>query len=197
MQNNSRERKSTLRLKDFDYSTDGAYFTTICTQNREKFFGKIENAKMILNEYGKITEQCWHNLPNHYANCRLDEFVIMPNHVHGIIWIDNLFKPDLSKPVGTGLKPVPTSPEPILTPPEPAPTVHDLSEIVRGFKTFSSKEINVAIIEKSAPLIFRWQRSFYDRIIRDEDELNKIRDYILLNPTNWMQDKNFCSNVNE
>ncbi|MFH0834522.1 MAG: transposase [Patescibacteria group bacterium] len=148
MQNNSRERKSTLRLKDFDYSTDGTYFITICTQNRENFFGKIENAKMILNEYGKITEQYWHNLPNHYANCRLDEFVIMPNHVHGIIWIDNLFKPDLSKPVGTGLKPVPT-------PPKPTPTVHGLSEIIRGFKTFSSRKINIKMVEQSAPLIFR------------------------------------------
>ncbi|MBX3043464.1 MAG: hypothetical protein KIT33_05120 [Candidatus Kapabacteria bacterium] len=77
------------RLKDFDYSNDGYYFVTICTQNREEFFGKIKNGKMILNEYGAIVEKCWFDLPNHYKNCLLDEFIIMPNHIHGIVIIEN------------------------------------------------------------------------------------------------------------
>ncbi|MFA6458719.1 MAG: transposase [Patescibacteria group bacterium] len=185
MENKIRERKLAPRLKDFDYSTDGAYFITTCTQNRENFFGEIENEKIVLNNCGKIVQKCWNDLPNHYSNCRLDEFVIMPNHFHGIIWIDNLFEP-----VGTGFKPVPTNPEPVPT----HATLHGLSEIIRGFKTFSSRQINIKFVEQSTPLVFRWQRSFYDHIIRDEDELNRIRDYIRLNPAHWMKDKNFRNN---
>lgn len=89
------------RLKDSDYSNDGYYFVTICTKNREEFFGKIENEKMILNEYGDIVEKCWFDLPKHYKNCVLDEFIIMPNHIHGIMIIDNYI-------VGNGLKQFPT-----------------------------------------------------------------------------------------
>lgn len=199
MENNSRERKSSLRLRSFDYTTDGAYFVTICTKNRENFFGEIENEKIVLNDCGKIVQKCWNDLPNHYSNCRLDEFVIMPNHAHGIIWINNL-----PKPVGTGFKPVPTHPEPaptrpesVPTNPEPVPThatLHGLSEIIRGFKTFSSRQINIKFVEQSTPLVFRWQRSFHDHIIRNEDELNRIRDYIRLNPINWTKDKNFRNN---
>ena len=70
------------RLKDFEYSNDGYYFVTICTQNREEFFGKIDNEKMFLNEYGNIANIIWLEIPNHFPNCLIDEFVIMPNHIH-------------------------------------------------------------------------------------------------------------------
>jgi len=119
---------------------------------------------MKLNRYGKITRECWLDLPNHYANCQLDSFMVMPNHFHGIIVINN---------VGTGFKPVPTE--------------HGLSEIVRGFKTFSSRKIN----HLNPSLNFSWQRSFYDHIIRTEKTLGKIREYITNNPLRWEFDRNF------
>jgi len=84
----SRNRKRN-RLKNYDYSNDGHYFVTICTKNRENFFGKIKDQKMFLNEIGKIAKICWLEIPKHFPNVILDEFVIMPNHIHGIIIIDN------------------------------------------------------------------------------------------------------------
>ncbi len=167
----SKERKPN-RMKDFDYSINGAYFITTCVQDRIPYFGKIKEGKILLNEYGKIVQQVWNNLPKHYANCFLGEFVIMPNHVHGIIFInDNL---NLTH-VGEGLKPSPTKTR--KTPP--------LSEIIRGFKTFSSRKIN----DTNTTPDFRWQRSFHDRIIRNEKELTNIAEYIYLNPQNWENDE--------
>ncbi|MFH0834541.1 MAG: transposase [Patescibacteria group bacterium] len=165
------------RLKYFDYTSDGAYFVTICVHNREQIFGEIRDGKMILNEFGKITEKCWRDLPSHYSNCMLDEFVVMPNHFHGIVMIDNLGF------VGNGFKPFPTT----STSTDARSTKqHGLSEIIRGFKTFSSRRINELI---GGTITFRWQKSFFDRIIRDEDELNRIRDYIWQNPENWEKDE--------
>ena len=77
------------RLKAYDYSTAGYYYVTICTYNRKESFGYIENNRIVLNEYGKITEKTWKEIPNHYPNVELDEFIVMPNHIHGIIIIKN------------------------------------------------------------------------------------------------------------
>ena len=83
--------RRSIRLQGYDYSQNGAYFITLCTHNRECLFGQIQNGQMILNEYGKMVEQCWNNLSNHYDNIELDAYVIMPNHFHGIILItDNV-----------------------------------------------------------------------------------------------------------
>jgi len=87
---------------DTNYSQSGYYFITICTKNREEWFGKIENGEMVLNKYSEIVNKGWNDLPKHYLNCSLDLFVIMPNHVHGIIVIDD------KNVVGNGLKPFPT-----------------------------------------------------------------------------------------
>lgn len=151
------------RLEFYDYSWDGFYFVTICTKNRKNYFGEISNGKMILNKYGEIVEQAWKDLPEHYKNCILDTFTIMPNHVHGIVIIDNYA-------VVNGLKPF---------------TTHGLSEIMQRFKTFSSLRINRVGLN----LNFHWQKSFYDHIIRSETSLHKIREYILTNPLKWSIDK--------
>jgi len=90
------------RLKAYDYSKSGYYFVTICVHNRMEWFGEVENEEMHLNTFGEIANQCWNDLPNHYSNCLLDAFVIMPNHIHGIMVIDN------KNIVGNGLKPFPT-----------------------------------------------------------------------------------------
>ena len=83
-----RERKK-IRLKGYDYSQSGYYFVTLCTEDRDEWFGKVENGEMVLNQYGKIVNQCRDDLPSHYLNCSSDTFVVMPNHIHGIIVIHN------------------------------------------------------------------------------------------------------------
>ena len=236
------------RLKEYDYSKEGYYFITICTKNRKEFFGKIKNEKMILNEYGKVVKICWFDLPNHYKNCILDEFIIMPNHIHGIIEINNsVIKTDLNvetvetgfniekvktdlnvetvetgfniekvktdlnvetvetgfniekvktdlnvETVETGfnIEKVKTDLNvgTVETGFKPVSTVHKnhgLSEIVRGFKTFSSKNINLLLKNTK----FQWQRSFYDHIIKDQKALFNIRQYIINNPLKWDLDQ--------
>ena len=163
-------RRKSIRLKDYDYSQAGAYFVTSCVKEKECLFGQIVDENMILNEYGRIVLSCWNDLPNHYSHVRLDAFQIMPNHVHGIIFI-----------VGAGFKPAPT------------PTKrHGLPEIVRGFKTFSARRINES---RRTPGVSIWQRNYYDRIIRD-DELNRIREYIIYNPLKWDLDNDNPQNWN-
>ena len=157
------------RLEGYDYSSGGYYFVTVCIKERSDFLGKIKNEKMFLNGFGKIVSAAWLDLPNHYFNCELDYYVIMPDHIHGIIIIDNTLKKKDNKSAN-----------------------HSLSEIIRGFKTFSSKRINKKLkIDKK----FKWQKSFYDRIIRSENELYFIRNYIQLNPLKWDIEKNHPENL--
>ncbi|HPI66980.1 MAG TPA: transposase [bacterium] len=169
-------QRKTNRWENFDYSNDRYYFVTICVEDRKEIFGIIKNKKMELNEYGEIVKRCWFDLPNYYFNCYLNEFVIMPNHVHGIIEINNFLHH-----VGTGLKPVPTRTN----------KLHSLSEIIRGLKTFSSRKIN----KLNKNLNFHWQRSFYDRVIRNDKELYNAQNYILANPANWAKDRNNLENL--
>jgi len=169
-----RHQRRSIRLKDYDYSQPGAYFITVRTVNLECIFGRISNGAMRLNMYGKIVRKCWDDLPNHYLNVKLDVFVIMPDHVHGIIFIEN--DPDYY--VGAGFKPAPTK--------ETKPKKHGLPEIIRAFKTFSSRRINKRRNTVGSPV---WQRGFYDHVIRNEQDLNRIRDYIINNPLRWHLDK--------
>ena len=157
-------RRKPNRLRNYDYSQNGYYFVTVCTMSRKEFFGDIKGPKMEPNRYGKIVERCWYDLPRHCPNCSLDSFVIMPNHVHGVVVIGNTA-------VGNGFKPFPT---------------HGLSEIVRGFKTFSSLRINERIFGNDR---FQWQKSFYDHIVRSEKSLDLIREYIQNNPLKWDLDR--------
>ena len=184
------------RLYGYDYSSLGAYFVAICTKNKINVLGKIENNEMYLNQFGEIVNSCWHDLINHYKNIALDEYIIMPNHFHGIIWlVGNGLKPfqkTTNQPVGNGLKPFRRTTDQNITSTErnglkPFPTQHGLPEIIRGFKTFSSRRVNE--IKTNEP--FRWQKSYFDRIIRNDKELNNIRNYIIQNPMNWEKDDNF------
>jgi REP element-mobilizing transposase RayT len=154
------------RLTGYDYSQDGYYFVTVCVKDRKNWLGEIRDNQMILNQRGRIVLNCWNDLPRHYPNMGLDEFIVMPNHVHGIIIIKN--------DVGNGLKPFPTK-------------LHGLSEFIRAFKTFSSRNINKIIVNHER---FRWQKSFHDHIIRNEKDLNNMREYIANNPLKWDEDIN-------
>jgi len=162
---NSPKRKRN-RLQEYDYSNSGFYFITICIRNRNNFFCSIKNGNNILNDFGKIVEKRWKDLPSHYKNCELDFFIIMPDHIHGIVMVNNSLDTESKN--------------------------HSLSEIIRGFKTFSSKEINQVTRNEAK---FQWQKSFYDRIIRNEKELYEIRKYIEQNPTKWDIEKNNPENL--
>jgi REP element-mobilizing transposase RayT len=168
-----RNRRS-IRLQGYDYSQAGAYFVTICTRNRECLFGEIVNGDMRLNDAGSVVESVWDGLPGHYAHVELDAMVIMPNHFHGIIVL---------APVGVGAGNVRAGFKPA---PTPAAMRHGLSEIVRALKTFSSRRINES---RQTPGTKLWQRNYWEHIIRNESELNRIREYIHNNPTQWEMDK--------
>ena len=168
-----RRKRRSIRLRGYDYSRAGAYFVTICMKNRQCLFGDIVDGKLVFNENGQIVLSVWHGLTNHYSHVELDAFVVMQNHVHGIIVLHNE-NIGGDGGVGAGLKPAPTVKR------------HGLSEIIRGFKTFSSRRINEMRETPSRPV---WQRNYYEDIIRNDDELNRIREYIQNNPANWETDR--------
>lgn len=189
-------RKSN-RLSGYDYATDGFYFITICTKERVHEFGEVIGDEMCKNINGEILEECWLDLPNHYENCQLDEHVVMPNHFHGIIIIENTN-------VGNGFKPFQIQDSfQIRNPFQDQDAfqnkrIHGLSEMVRGFKTFSSRKINAHLSRygawtglKPVPTSrFQWQKSFHDHIIRDDMDLARVREYIIHNPAQWEDDEN-------
>jgi len=173
-----------IRLAEYDYSREGSYYVTICAQDRRCLFGDIRNGEMRPNECGKIVKRCWEELVDHYSGICLDMFVIMPNHVHGIIVITgdvtvNHNVGDGLKPVGEGLKPSPTNTD------DDNIKCHGLTEIVRAFKTFSARKINEKRGTQGQKV---WQRNYYEHIIRNERSLARIREYIYDNPRYWQTD---------
>ncbi|MBC8334837.1 MAG: transposase [Anaerolineales bacterium] len=168
MANTEPRRRNSLRLKGFDYSQPGAYFITTVTQHRVCLFGEVVDGVMRLNNAGKIVKTVWVELPIHYPHVELGTFVVMPNHVHGVII--------LTDTVGVGLRPAPTIPA----------KHYSLSEIMRALKSFSSRRIHQT--EKFSQKRI-WQRGFHDRIIRNDAEWQKIHLYIETNPANWDDDE--------
>jgi len=177
-------RRST-RLRGYDYAQPGAYFFTICTRERKCLFGEIVDGEMVLNERGEIVAACWHDLPNHYPHVRLDAFVIMPNHVHGIIVLlddDTIAGADLDV-VGAGVGARHASPLPFdVTPTPRGPKRGSVGAIVGSFKSAVTRRINMM---RGTPGMTIWQRNYYEHIIRDKDDLYDIRRYIAENPLKW------------
>jgi len=159
------ESRKQNRLQNHDYSQPGYYFITICTESKKKYFGEICDGKMVLNEYGKTIKQQWEWLKSQYSYIDLDVFVIMPNHIHGIIIIKNYNN------VGTGRD-------------LSLQKIKSISELIGAFKTTSSK-----LIHKVGCTEFSWQRSFYDHVVRQDESLDKIREYIVNNPLKWELDE--------
>ena len=168
-----RHHRRSIRLKGYDYSQAGLYFVTICTHNREMVCGDIINNEIVLNEYGKMVDYAWNDLPNHNHQIQLDDYVIMPNHIHGIIIINDVG----ANFVGAGSEPAPTTMN---------RKQHGLSEITRQFKTFSARRINKIRQSTGTPV---WQRNYYEHVIRNQKDLNRIRKYIIENPLKWDLDK--------
>jgi len=160
-------RRQSLRLKEYDYSQNGYYFVTVCTYQKECLFGEINNGKMVLNECGLIVKQCWHESSNHFLNIKLDKFAIMPNHIHGIITIDNCRGTACRAPTYESFgNPVPGS----------------MPTIIRSFKSAVTKQINILRNSPQTPV---WHRNYYEHVIRNDAELNKIREYIITNSVMW------------
>ena len=166
---NIHNRRS-IRLQEFDYTQPAAYFITICTYQRENSLGNIEQNQMRLNKFGKIVADHWQHLPGFFSNVKLDEWVIMPNHIHGIILLHS------QKNLISG--PSPTK--------KPAVKSGSINAIIQNFKSTSTRKINSLMNQRGVPF---WQRNYYEHIIRNDDSLHQIREYIHNNPIQWEMDK--------
>ncbi len=182
-------RTETTRLKSWNYGWNGAYFVTICTQNREHFFGEISDAALNLSELGRIAHQCWNDIPNYHPYVKLGEFVVMPNHIHGIIIID---KPVETQHLASQNEKTPSHEAQSIAPPRTSkqsslnqfgPQSNNLASIIRGFKSGVTKDARRIRAD------FKWQPRYHDHIIRDEESFQRISEYIKTNPENWMEDK--------
>lgn len=166
---NRSPRRKNIRLKNYDYSQPGYYFITICCKDRIKYLGEIDcrdgallHPIMELSNIGHIVKDQWYELINRYPSIKLDQFIVMPNHIHGIIIIDNVRAEQ-----------------------GPAPTI---STMVCAFKSITTKLVNKA---DNSPGRRIWQSNYYDHIIRNEEDLLNIRKYIESNPLKWDDDKYF------
>ena len=173
--NPQRYRRRSIRLPGHDYTQPGAYFVTICTYNREPLFGQVVDGKMVMNAFGRIVWEEWFRTAQVRPNVELfeDEFVVMPNHIHGIIWI-------VGEPVGATRRVAPTDGHPR------GPVPGSIGAIVGQFKSIVTKRINQM---RGTPGARVWQRNYYERIIRNERALNAIRRYIAENPLRWYRDR--------
>ena len=179
---NDKYRIKSTRLPFFDYSSNGIYFITICTLNKNNFFGKIKNNKVLLSGKGKIAKKHWKEIPKHYPQIFLDEFCIMPNHIHGLIQIKNvettnlgvsyseIIKNDLEKNNLIGLQKWKLS---------------LIARIINQLKRTTTIEM------KNKKLFFGWQARFFDQIIKNEKHYFLVKQYIRDNPKNFKNDINF------
>ncbi len=183
----AKHQRRSIRLRGYDYSRDGAYFITICTQKRKCLFGEIKDGDMRLNAAGKIVADSWKWLGRQYDHVELDEWVIMPNHMHGIIVINGGCRggsPDGRGGSSDGRGGSSDGRGGSRT----APTVtrrKPIGRLIGAFKTVSTKQINESRKTPDAKL---WQRNYWEHIVRDEPELNRIREYIGNNPAEWEMD---------
>ena len=165
-------QRRSLRLNDYDYHQAGGYFVTVCTYRRENLFGEIREGVMRLNQYGEVAHKYFEAIPQHFDNAAVDEFVVMPNHVHGVIFLSDVgarhaVPPTRSQRFGHSV-------------------VGSLATIVRSFKSIVSKRINDSRKTPGEPV---WQRNYYEHVIRNERSLQRIREYIVNNPQRWDFDR--------
>ena len=186
-----KHHRRSIRLKGYDYSKPGMYYVTIVTHNHKCFFGKIENGKMILNEYGEIAQQCWTEITRRFPNIEIDEYIIMPDHIHAIIKITN-------PPVGTTLAVVPDKTDGAVVPDKiinnfgtyTDTNITDtkppsLGDIVGAYKSIVSNKCLLVFKQKNQYMGKLWQRNYYEHIIKNNTRLGRIRKYIINNSVNW------------
>lgn len=170
----SKHHRNSIRWRDHDYALHGAYFVTVCAALKQHLFGEIADGEMRLNALGEILESCWLEIPEHFPHVKLDAFVIMPNHVHFIVWIVN----DSPNAVGAhGHAPLRNG------------VAHrkprSLGSFVGGFKSAITKRINES---RETPGVPVWQRNYDERVVRAA-ELEDTRKYIHQNPLAWHLDE--------
>ncbi len=219
-----KHNRHSIRLQGYDYTRPGAYFITIVAHDRKCLFGEIVNGDMRMNECGEMAQQCWLEIPNHFPQTQLDEYIIMPDHIHGIIIINDFpmvgaknfsfrpyhsnhppdranHRPNHSNHPPRSCQSSPRSSEPSPQPSEPSPNnmgakifsprpnttpfrspSQTIGSIVRGFKIGVTKWMH-----QNTDIQNIWQRNYYEHIIRNADELHRIRQYIRDNPRNWQE----------
>ena len=186
--------RHSIRMQGYDYTQNGCYFLTICTRNRECLFGEIQNAEMFLSNIGEKVNDCWQEIPKHFPQIVLHEYVIMPNHVHGIIEINNPqstganmdIRTDIvtigANVVGVGTNAVGVGANnysPLRTPQSrPNGTSRTVGSVVRGFKIGVTKQMGFS----------PWQRNYYEHIIRNDESYQNIVQYMAQNPMKWEED---------
>jgi REP element-mobilizing transposase RayT len=169
----SKHHRRSIRLQGYDYRQAGIYHVTICSFEKRCVFGKIEEDQFIPNAYGRIVMDCWLNIENHTPFPTLDEWQLMPNHLHGLLVLsaekiagESPAEPQFQVPAGS------------------------LGVVVRSFKAAVKRQVNKLRSERELAPVEVWQSNYYEHIVRDEDDLNRIRRYIIENPLNWDLDEN-------
>jgi REP element-mobilizing transposase RayT len=193
MRNTVRGHRRSIRLGGYDYASEGAYFVTICTQDRACVFGTIGDGVIQANDAGRMVERWWNELPRAFADIETDAFVVMPNHVHGVVVLvgaDQRVCPDGDATHGADDR---VDRGGHIGPPlrNRPPRRASLPRIVQWFKTMTTNEYIRGVRNRAWPA-FRgrlWQRNYYESIIRDEDSLNRVRAYVSANPARWLTDR--------
>jgi len=163
--------RHSIRLHGYDYTRAGAYFVTACVHARECLFGQIVDGVMRLDAYGEIALEYWQAIPEHCPYVDLDAFVVMPNHIHGILMLKDTTIQSVHPPTQERFA---------------KPVAGSLPSIVRLYKAAVTRRINSL---HDAPAVPVWQRNYYEHIIRDQTALDQIREYIATNPLRWEQDQ--------
>ena len=163
-------RRRSPRLPGYDYGAVGAYFVTVCVQDGRCLFGNIVDGVMRPNDAGRMAECCWLDIPAHFPRVEVDVFVVMPNHVHGILCIT-----EPAPETGAGAE------RPVKG--RPRGTSKTIGSVIRGFK------IGVTTwMRQHAPGLTVWQRNYYEHVVRNQEDLHRIREYIVNNPARWAED---------
>ena len=162
------------RLKDYNYSTEGYYFVTVCTKDRQEWFGEIKKDAMVLNECGELAKMKWLEIPDHFEGVVLDQYVIMPNHMHGIIIINDNVGNRHARLASRAKRACSLQRRQYQT----------LPVVMGSYKSAVTKSVHQMMNDTK----FQWQKSFHDHIIRNEEDLMRICEYITNNPLQWAED---------
>ncbi|MDD4013918.1 MAG: hypothetical protein PHW14_06985 [Candidatus Omnitrophica bacterium] len=175
-------KRRSVRLRNYDYTRQGAYYVTVCANDRKCVFGDVRDGEMVLNEYGEFADKYWNEIPEHFPHITLDEHITMPNHVHGILIITGHVGANNYSPLQN------TEISSASSIQRPRGTSKTIGSAIRGFKIGVTKRIRQNI---NMPNL--WQRNYYEHIIRNEDDLARIREYIMKNPSKWGEDEYYLS----
>ncbi|NER26054.1 MAG: transposase [Symploca sp. SIO1C2] len=181
-------RVKSTRLPNRDYGANGWYFVTICTRNQNSFFGEVIEGQIKLSAIGKIAQQFWAEIPDHFEDVYIDAYVIMPNHIHGIVIIDKSNSP--SRDVACNVSTISYEDDVYRARSQMSPKAGSLSVIIRSYKAAVSRWCKT-----NGYSSFSWQPRFYDHIIRTDGSLDRIREYIVNNPAKWEEDKKLPANL--